>query len=135
MVTAKRWAGGCLCGSCRYEFEGEPPHSGYCHCNMCKRSTGGGFAVLVQAPRASLTWINGAPAVFRSSPIATRGFCRECGSPLFLQYDGDDLVRLTAGSLDQPQRIRPASHYGIESRLAWADIGPGLPEEETKERL
>lgn len=46
MVTGKRWAGGCLCGSCRYEFEGEPPHSGYCHCNMCKRSTGGGFAVL-----------------------------------------------------------------------------------------
>ncbi|WEZ86092.1 GFA family protein (plasmid) [Rhizobium sp. 32-5/1] len=102
---------------------------------MCKRSTGGGFAVLVQARRASLTWSNGSPAIFRSSPIATRGFCPTCGSPLFLQYDGDGLIRLTAGSLDHPELIRPAGHYGVESRLQWADIGAGLPEEETKERF
>ncbi|WP_245495589.1 hypothetical protein [Rhizobium ruizarguesonis] len=24
-----RWAGGCLCRRCRYEFCGDPPHSGY----------------------------------------------------------------------------------------------------------
>jgi hypothetical protein len=134
-MNQKRWMGGCLCGSCRYRFKGDPPHSGYCHCNMCKRSTGGGFAVLVQARRASLTCTNGLPAVFRSSPIASRGFCPTCGSPLVLQYDSDDLVRLTAGSLDHPEQIKPAGHYGVESRLPWANIGPGLPEEETKERF
>ena len=51
MNTATIWTGGCLCGSRRYEFRGDPPHSGYCHCNMCKRATGGAFAVLVQARR------------------------------------------------------------------------------------
>ncbi|WP_432350137.1 GFA family protein (plasmid) [Shinella yambaruensis] len=113
------------------------PHSGQVNAqgNARLRSTGGGFAVLVQARRASLTWTNVSPAVFRSSSIATRGFCSKCGSPLFLQYDGDDLVRLTAGSLDHPERIQPAGHYGVESRLPWADIGQGLPEEETKERF
>lgn len=134
-MIGKPWTGGCLCGLCRYEFEGDPPHAGYCHCDMCKRSTGGGFAILVQARRASLIWTNDPPAIFRSSPIAIRGFCSKCGSPLFLQYDGDDLVRLTAGSLDHPERIQPAGHYGVESRLAWADIGKGLPQEETKERF
>nr|WP_308737972.1 GFA family protein [Rhizobium sp. TH2] len=65
----------------------------------------------------------------------SRGFCPECGSPLFLQYDDDDLIRLTAGSLDHPERRTPAGHYGSESRLAWADVGPGLPEEETREKF
>jgi hypothetical protein len=129
------WTGGCLCGSRRYEFRGEPPHSGYCHCDMCKRATGGAFAVLVQARRDALKWTKEQPAVYRSSPIATRGFCPNCGSPLFLQYDNDDLVRVTVGSLDRPERIRPAGHYGVESRLAWAEIGAGLPEEETQEEF
>jgi hypothetical protein len=129
------WTGGCLCGTRRYEFEGSPPYSGYCHCDMCKRATGGAFAVLVQARHAKLRWTKEPPAVFRSSPIATRGFCPQCGSPLFLQYDDDDLIRLTAGSLDTPDRIRPAGHYGVESKLAWADIGRGLPEEETTKKF
>lgn len=134
-MSDNRWTGGCLCGSCRYEFEGETPHSGYCHCTMCKRATGGAFAILVQARRSSLMWTHETPVVFRSSPIATRGFCPKCGSPLFLQYDDDSLIRLTVGSLDHPERIQPTGHYGVESRLAWADIGQGLPEEETKERF
>ena len=129
------WTGGCLCGERRYEFEGEPPHSGYCHCDMCKRATGAAFAVLVQARRGKFRWTNDKPAVYRSSPIATRGFCPTCGSPLFLQYDDDDLIRVTAGSLDRPEDIHPAGHYGVESRLPLADIGTGPPEEETKEKF
>ena len=129
------WTGGCLCGARRYEFDGYPPHSGYCHCNMCNRATGGGFAVLVQARRDRLRWTKEQPGIYRSSPIATRGFCPECGSPLFLQYDNDDLIRVTAGSLDRPDNVRPTGHYDVESRAPWADIGAGLPEEETKERF
>jgi hypothetical protein len=134
MTGQNFWSGGCLCGACRYEFEGNPLHAGYCHCDMCKRATGGAFAVLVQANRNALRWTKQQPADYRSSPIAVRGFCPECGSPLFLQYEDDDLIRLTVGSLDHPERILPTGHYGIESRLAWADIGVGLPEEETRER-
>ena len=134
-MSADTWTGGCLCGACRYEIKGGPTRSGYCHCNMCKRATGGPFAVLARARRDALTWTKGRPAIYRSSPIATRGFCSQCGTPLFLQYDDDDLIRLTAGSLDHPEKISPAGHYGVESRLAWADIGAHLPAEETKERF
>ncbi|MBB2674967.1 UNVERIFIED_ORG: hypothetical protein GGE44_004549 [Rhizobium esperanzae] len=132
---ATRWTGGCLCGSCRYEFTGDAPHAGYCHCDMCKKATGGPFAVLVQAKVEKLVWTDAAPAVYRSSPIATRGFCSTCGTPLYLQYDGDELIRVTAGSLDHPERIQPAGHYGVESRLAWADCGRRLPEEVSQERF
>ena len=39
MVT---WhAGGCLCGAVRYELAAEGAFdAGYCHCSMCRRSTG-----------------------------------------------------------------------------------------------
>ena len=91
--------------------------------------------MLVQTRIADLVWTRGTPASYRSSPIATRGFCRDCGTPLYLQYDGDQLIRVTVGSLDSPESIRPAGHYGVESRLDWADCGRGLPEEETQERF
>lgn len=52
--------------------------------------------------------------------------------PTLLQYDDDNLIRVTVGSLNHPERIHPAGHYGVESRLA--DIGSGLPEEETQQR-
>ena len=102
---------------------------------MCKRATGGAFAVLVQARRDQLKWTKEQPSEFRSSPIATRGFCPQCGTPLYLQYDDDELIRVTVGSLDHPDDIRPAGHYGVESRLSWANIDPDLPEEKTKEQF
>ncbi|MBB3290868.1 MULTISPECIES: GFA family protein [unclassified Rhizobium] len=134
-MSEARWSGGCLCGSCRYEFSGDPLHAGYCHCNMCKRATGGAFAILVQAPLAAFEWTKGKARIFRSSPIAIRGFCPDCGTPLFLQYDDDELIRVTIGSLDHPERVVPETHYGVESRLDWADIGSDLPQEETRERF
>ncbi|WP_352637308.1 hypothetical protein [Mesorhizobium sp. M0674] len=35
-------------------------------------------------PCQSLSWNSGTPTYRRSSPIAQRGFCPECGSPLSL---------------------------------------------------
>jgi hypothetical protein len=42
---------------------------------------------------------------------------------LFLQYDNDDLIRLTAGSLDRPQDITPAGHYGVDTRESTKVLG------------
>jgi hypothetical protein len=32
--------GGCLCGAVRYRLESTPVDAGYCHCQICRRSTG-----------------------------------------------------------------------------------------------
>jgi hypothetical protein len=83
------------------------------------------FAVLAWVARESLRWTSHGPAIRRSSPIAERGFCPECGTPLFLSYDGRDDIALTVGTLDDAACWAPTSHYGIESRLPWTDCGPG----------
>lgn len=135
LMAIQEWTGGCLCGRRRYRFKANEPYAGYCHCSMCRRATGGSFAVLVRTQANTLEWLKETPALYRSSSIAQRGFCPDCGTPLFLQYDDDDLIRVTAGSLDHPELIEPQGHYGIESRLNWADCQGHLPGEETKERF
>jgi hypothetical protein len=135
--------GGCLCGAVRYRIRADPetgldPASlpaTYCHCSMCRKATGGGFATLLAIPRDAVAWTGEPPATYRSSPVATRGFCSRCGSPLF--YDGDSEVTLaiTVGSLDDASVVRPDHHYGIESRLPWVDCGRDLPGRETTERF
>jgi hypothetical protein len=94
---------------------------------MCRRAVGNAFATLVWVPSSRLEWIGGAAARWRSSAIAERGFCRRCGTPLFLHYDGAEEMALMLGTFDDPQHLIPSHHYGIESRLAWVDIGRDLP--------
>lgn len=133
MATERdEWTGGCLCGRCRYTARSEPTHICYCHCSMCRRATGGPFAVLVRVESGDVKWTS-PPASHRSSPIARRGFCPVCGTPLYLQYDDDSRIRLTIGSVDWPDGFAPQSHYGVEGRLAWVDCSNELPEEETME--
>lgn len=127
--------GQCLCGDVRYVIEGPPLRVHYCHCSMCRRATGGPFAVLAWVKRDALQWISHAPAIRRSSPVGERGVCAQCGTPILLRYDNRDDVALTVGSLDDPVNWAPVSHYGVESRLSWAKCGTDLPEAETKERF
>jgi hypothetical protein len=135
--------GGCLCGAVRYAIEARPGSgvdatslpAAYCHCSMCRKATGGPYACLLSIPRGAIAWTGASPTVYRSSPLASRGFCGRCGSPLFYDGDGEVDLSVTVGSLDNPAAVRPDHHYGIESRLAWVDAGPGLPGRETEERF
>ena len=125
--------GGCLCGSVRYHFTGEP-RVHYCHCDMCRRSTGSAFAVLAWIPIPSLRWTAGRPKYRRSSPIAERGFCGQCGTPLVLLYDSGSDIAIHAGTLDDPERHAPTYNYGSAQRLGWVCCGVDLPDHNTEER-
>jgi len=93
---------------------------------MCQRASGGPFATLVWFAGTDVIW-TGAPASYRSSPVARRGFCAACGTPLFLLYDDDPKIALMLGAFDDRAALVPTNHYGIESRLPWVDIGADLP--------
>ena len=68
-----------------------------------------------------------------SSPIAERGFCAACGTPLTYEGAGSDQMDLTVGSFDEAARLRPFGHFGVESRHeAWRDT-IALPDTRTDE--
>lgn len=107
--------GGCGCGAIRYRARVEP--SGYwCHCRMCQRAAGNVALAFVNALAADVEWAT-PPAQWASSPIASRGFCGACGTPLSFAYRDSEKIDLTVGSLDDPGAIRLTSHFGTESRV------------------
>jgi len=127
----KEITGRCLCGAITYRVEALVRDVHHCHCGMCRRATGALFATLAWIRRDAVTWSGSPPARFRSSAIATRGFCAHCGTSLFLDYDGNDQLALLLGAFDDPGRFRPSHHYGVEGRLPWVDIQNELPEKQT----
>ena len=99
MTVIVEYAGGCLCGRVRYRMAGTP-RVHYCHCDMCRRATGSAFAVLAWTKFDRLFWTSGRPEYRRSSPLAERGFCPKCGSPLTLIYDANSReIALHVGTL------------------------------------
>jgi hypothetical protein len=133
-IATKESSGGCLCGAVRYRLT-NVPRVHYCHCDMCRRATGSAFAVLAWISINHLFWTSGRPKYRRSSPLAERGFCAECGTPLTLAYDADQgELALHAGTLDAPDRHEPRYNYGASQRLGWVCCGVDLPDRNTEER-
>ncbi|WP_426166159.1 GFA family protein [Sandarakinorhabdus sp. DWP1-3-1] len=109
-------SGGCACGQVRYRARIEP--EGYwCHCRMCQRAVGNVAAAFVNAAQSDVELTAAAPAEWRSSPIALRGHCGHCGTPLTFRFVEGDRIDLTVGSLDDPAAVRLASHFGVESKV------------------
>jgi hypothetical protein len=99
---------------------------------MCRKAFGNLFGLFFGARNEDVRW-EGKPAYFRSSKIARRGFCPECGTPLSMEYDGSGETSLTVGSLDEPARMRPVGHIGIEGRVETFFTEDGLPKSRSEE--
>jgi hypothetical protein len=113
--------GGCQCGRVRYTAQVESDDAYLCHCRMCQRATGGVSIAFVGIRKDAVAWER-EPDWYRSSPIARRPFCRECGTPLGFAFPDSETMDLTVGSFDEPARFRPTHHYAVESmHAAWID--------------
>ena len=138
MVERTVLRGGCQCRAVRYVARVGASEAYYCHCRMCQKAFGNLFGVFCKVGTRDLVWETGNPAYYRSSGIARRGFCRECGTPLTFEYvdlGGSDPeeTHLAVGSLDEPGRLRPVAHYGFESNVEPFFADDGLPRERTED--
>jgi hypothetical protein len=125
--------GGCQCGRIRYEAQVADDDAYLCHCRMCQRATGGVSIAFKNVKLEGVTWTR-EPDRFASSPIARRGFCSVCGTPLTFEYvEGSENIDLTVGSFDDPSRFRPTTHFGAEAiHEAWLDTR-ALPRQRSDE--
>jgi hypothetical protein len=127
--------GGCQCGAIRFSTSELMDNAHICHCRMCQKAVGNYFAALVSAPRKTLTWTRGLPARFRSSADVDRGFCGQCGTPLFYDNIHWDEVGLMIGTLDNPAAIKPLSQDSTESRMPWFHEIALIPDKGTSEEI
>ena len=123
--------GGCQCGAIRFALSAAPVKVSICHCRMCQKASGAPFASFAEIERGDFVWTRGTPAAFRSSSIAERDFCKDCGTPLsFRRIDGPRIEIMT-GAFDRPDRVVPTQQFGTESRLGWVVAIANLPSQTT----
>ena len=117
--------GSCLCGDVLFEVRPPLRDVVACHCTQCRKVSGHYWAaasVPVEAFRLireqGLAW-------YRSSPSATRGFCRSCGATLFWKPDGEDRISFSPGALDGPTGLTVAEHiFTDDAGDYYAPAGP-----------
>ncbi len=123
-------SGGCQCGGVRYETNAEPVFAAHCQCSDCKKSSGAGHATAAGFPEAAVSFTGKAKAYSNktdSGATATREFCPECGGRLTFRSSGmPGLVLLLAGSMDDPEKIKPTGAIYGKRHLAWDYLDPSL---------
>jgi hypothetical protein len=120
--------GGCLCGTVRYRLDAAPYDAGYCHCSQCRRSAGAPVLAFATVPRALFVVTSGEPKRRRSSSIGERWFCAACGTQIAMTVAHQpDTIDFTIGSLDEPERVRPAFHIFYGEHIRWFDPADTFP--------
>ena len=123
--------GGCLCGGVRFAIDAPLAPLLVCHCRACQKAQGGAFVAVTPVARADFRLVagDGLLRAFASSPGKQRVFCSRCGAPLFSRRDDlPDVLRVRAGAIDPPLRVRPVRHAHVASAADWWDLpDDGLP--------
>lgn len=120
--------GQCLCGSVRWRYDGEFHALTHCHCSLCRKAHGTGFATYAMGARASFTWEAGEE--FRvqreSSPGFVRAFCARCGSVVPNTSLGEWVAAPAGGFIDE-LGLTPTAHIFVASRAPWVFLDDDLP--------
>lgn len=126
--------GSCLCGGVRFEIEKASGPFEICHCNRCRKVSGGSSMPALEVDKADFRFTAGeelihtfeAPMLY-GPPAYIVPFCSTCGSPLPLPRDEFDSLEIPAGLLDTDPKVKPDKHIFVEFMPAWDRISDDLP--------
>lgn len=123
--------GGCLCGAVRYSVDAEPIAARACWCRVCQYLAAGNATVNAIFPSETLKvsgevrWHH---ATADSGNHMQRGFCPECGTPLFGKAEErPHLMVIRVGTFDDPGLAAPQSIIWASAAPEWAHFDPALP--------
>ncbi len=116
------YEGGCLCGAVRaYRLDARPQTMTACHCDACKKMSGGTNLLVITAPRDAFHHLSGEVARFRRTADSGRQSdvvrCAACGTRLWHEPQAFPIVTLAAGTLDNSYWVVPATHIWIDKAL------------------
>lgn len=125
-------SGSCLCGRSKYTLSEPPVASWLCHCKSCQKSTGTAFAAshmvwnrTFTLDESSKPYISSYADNDNSSGVPNvRHFCKECGTPLFVDKPGLDRMVVSRSSLDgeDGEGLPPAIEFWCKRKLPWLEI-------------
>jgi hypothetical protein len=130
MTVRSIFSGGCACGAVRYDCSTSPIAMINCHCRDCQRASGSAYSPTVVVPTANVQLVRGAlryhEITVTNGHIARRGFCADCGSPLWASSSArPEMTGIRAGSLDDPSWFRVERDVWTGSAQPWDVLSPG----------
>ena len=128
--TANKSTGGCMCGAVRYEATGESLRVINCHCESCRKHTGGPVATLPVYKADQVRFSGDERKIYKSSSDVGRAFCAECGSTLTFEATlrgYGPIVAIHISSFDNPGALIPIAHSFYSERIPWFDVADNLP--------
>jgi hypothetical protein len=117
-----------MCGAVEYAVADAFEFALFCHCSMCRRSTGSAFKPLAGIPRSELKLVRGDEALLivgEESGHDAR--CGRCGSLLYSVVRDGTFVHVAMGTLVDEPSTRPTMHIFVASKAGWYQINDDLP--------
>lgn len=122
-------SGRCLCGAIRYRCGPLLCAATFCHCESCRRASGGHAVGWLTVSSENFEYTAGKPRELESSSGVRRTFCERCGTPLTYttaQRPGE--IDATIGSLDDPALVVPIDHTWMTDAVSWDRPADSLPQ-------
>jgi hypothetical protein len=117
--------GSCLCGGVKFELDDELDRLRFCHCESCKKLSGGGGTVNVRARSAAVRILEGEDLIQTYQPAegSAKSFCLACGSNLFGGgWPESEYCSVRITTLDEPPADLPGAHLFVRSVAAWETL-------------
>ncbi len=128
--------GSCLCGGVKFEVTETPETLRYCHCESCKKLSGGAATVNGRVPSTAIRILEGEELLqtFQPAEGSSKTFCLACGSNLFGGgWPDTPVASVRATAIDDPFDARPSAHIFVKSVAAWETLPEdGLERHETR---
>ncbi len=122
-------SGSCLCGAVSFTATLPSKWVAHCHCTRCQRAHGAPF-VTWAGFAASQVAVAGAESLrwHVSEQGGSRGFCGNCGSPMFFKSErwaGE--LHIARALFHAPIDREPQAHVFDETRVPWVHLADDLP--------
>ena len=122
--------GSCLCGAVCFDAQLPSLWVAHCHCSRCRRAHGAAFVTWVglRESDVSIADASGALRWHDSDLGGSRGFCGECGSPMFFKgvpWSGE--LHVARALFTGPVDREPQVHACYDTHVPWVTLGDSLP--------
>ncbi|GDY25761.1 aldehyde-activating protein [Agarivorans sp. Toyoura001] len=114
--------GTCLCEAVRFEAEDNFEQFHLCHCDQCKKISGGAHVSNLFLTPSRFTWLSGKQQINQYDVPGrniSNAFCKHCGSPVPYLSSSKRWVIVPAGSLDSSPSLAPQDHIFVKEKATW----------------
>jgi len=126
--------GSCLCGGVRFSIERAVGPVEYCHCNRCRKVSGGSAMLSIGVRREDSRHLAGRELIRSYSAPILYGppayqvlFCERCGCCVPPAEPDGEVLEIAAGLFDDDPGVSPDKHIFVEQVPAWDPIRDALP--------